>query len=64
MVKFVGMKKDEAFKLAAEKGFVLKMTEDYDDEVEAGVIIEQSVSEGENLRPIKEGDSTKSKPWN
>ncbi len=56
MVKFVGMKKDEAFKLAAEKGFVLKMTEDYDDEVEAGVIIEQSVSEGENLRPIKEGE--------
>lgn len=56
MVKFVGMKKDEAFKLAAEKGFVLKMTEDYDDEVEAGVIIEQSVKEGENLRPIKEGE--------
>lgn len=49
MVKFIGLKKDEALKLADEKGFILKIKEDYSDEVEAGVIIEQTVKEGEQI---------------
>lgn len=56
MIKFVGMKKDEVFKVAAEKGFIIKISEDYSDEVEAGVIIEQKLKDGENWRDVKEGE--------
>ena len=56
MLKFVGMKKDEVYKAAAEKGFIIKFAEDYDDEVEAGVIVKQKLKEGESFRDVKEGE--------
>lgn len=49
MTKLVGKTKDEVLKEAKEIGFVLKIEEEYSDEVEEGIVIEQSVPEEEEI---------------
>ena len=48
-IKVVGMKKDDAVKALKEIGLFTEVTEDYDDEVEKGYIIEQDIAEGEEI---------------
>ena len=49
MTKLVGKTKDEVLTEAKEMGIVLKIEEEYSDEVEAGIVIEQSVAENEEI---------------
>lgn len=49
VTKVVGKKKDDAVKELKELGLDADVTEDYDDEVEKGYIIEQDVAEGEEI---------------
>ena len=48
-IKVIGMKKDEAVKALKEIGLVAEVTEDYDDKVEKGYVIEQDIEEGEEV---------------
>lgn len=48
-IKVVGMQKDEAVKALKEIGLLAEITEDYDDKVEKGYIIEQDIAEGEEV---------------
>ena len=45
VVKFVGLTKTEALKAAKQANIELKLEEDYNDEVEAGIVVEQSIEE-------------------
>ncbi len=49
VTKLVGKTKDEAMKEVKELGLEAKFEEEYNDEIEAGVIIEQSVAENEQI---------------
>ena len=49
VTKLVGKTKDEAMRELKELGLEVKIEEDYNDEVEAGIVVEQSVAEGEEV---------------
>lgn len=49
VTKLVGKTKDEVIKEMKELGLELKIEEDYSDEVEPGIVIEQSKEEGEEV---------------
>ena len=49
VIKFIGKTKDEAIKEAKELGLELTVEEDYSDDIQAGIVIEQSVAEGEEV---------------
>ena len=49
VTKFIGKTKDEAIKMAKELGLELTIEEDYSDDVQAGIVISQSVAEGEEV---------------
>ena len=49
VTKLVGKTKDEATKEAKDLGLNVIVEEDYSDEIEAGVVIEQSIEEGEEV---------------
>ncbi len=49
VTKLIGKTKDEAFKELKELGLEVILEEDYSDDVEAGIIIEQSIKEGEEI---------------
>ena len=49
VTKLVGKTKDEAIKELKELGLEAKIEEDYNDDIEAGVVVEQSIAEGEEV---------------
>lgn len=49
VTKLIGKTKDEAMKEVKNLGLELKIEEDYDDEVEAGIVTEQSIEEGKEV---------------
>ncbi len=53
--KFVGLTKDEAMKLANEKELVLDIQEDFDDEIEKGIVILQKLPEAAEGTELAEG---------
>lgn len=48
-IKVIGMQRDEAVKALKEVGLVAEITEDNDDKVEKGYVIEQDIAEGEEV---------------
>ena len=49
VTKLVGKTKDEATKEGKDLGLNVIVEEDYNDEIEAGIVIEQSIAEGEEV---------------
>ncbi len=49
VTKLVGKTKDEAIKELKELGLEAKIEEDYNDDIEAGIVVEQSIAEGEEV---------------
>ncbi len=47
--KFIGNTKDEAMKEAKKLGLEVEFVEEYNDEIEAGIVIEQSIAENEQI---------------
>ena len=49
VTKLVGKTKDEATKELKDLGLEAKIEEDYNDDIEAGIVVEQSIAEGEEV---------------
>ena len=49
VTKLVGKTKDEAIKELKKLGLEAKIEEDYNDDIEAGIVVEQSIAEGEEV---------------
>lgn len=47
--KFVGEKKDDAYKLAKSIGLEVEFKEEYNDEIEKGYVVKQNVAEGDAI---------------